>query len=274
MKEKKLFDPGTILNSKKLIIIVGNYGSGKTEVAVNLAIALRSGGVRVRVADLDIVNPYFRCREAMELMRVRDIGVVVPPGEQVSADLPIVVPEIAGMLAPQDGHVGIFDVGGDDVGARLLSSFAVALKKAAAEYSAPHYELWQVINARRPFTDTVEGCLKMRRAIENASRLNVTGLIGNTHLMHETDAGTVYEGWELTRKVADASGLPIVFVTAMKGLEEIEELEDIDAPLFYLKRYMLPPWLAEETDNMTDSRFRDTLPAPRSVPIGRPSGVR
>jgi hypothetical protein len=136
--------------SERLVIIVGNYGSGKTEVSVNLAVGLARSGRRVQIADLDIVNPYFRSREARVTMEACGIRVVIPPGAQAYADLPIVVPQIKAMLEPQGDDFSIFDVGGDDVGAKMLSSFVEAL-------GARPYALLQVINARRPFTGTVEG---------------------------------------------------------------------------------------------------------------------
>jgi hypothetical protein len=243
-----------------LIMIVGNYGSGKTEVSVNLAIQWATAGHRVQIADLDIVNPYFRCREAQELMRSHQIRVVVPPGAQTWADLPIVVPEIQGMLSPDAPGFRLFDVGGDAVGARLLSSLAARL--------ADHpYQLWQVINARRPFTDSLAGCLKMMEAIEQASRLRVSGLIANTHLVSETDLAVILEGWELTRQVAERSGRPVVCVTAMGELARTPGLARLPVPILALERHMLPPWLKPAP---TESN----LPASRSVPIGRPPGVK
>lgn len=241
-------------------MIVGNYGSGKTEVAVNLAIQLRRQGHAVQIADLDIVNPYFRCRQAQRLMEAEDIRVVVPPGHQAWADLPIVVPEIQGMLAPAAEGFRLFDVGGDDVGARLLSSFSERLGDAA-------YGLWQVINARRPFTDSVAGCMKMMESIERASRLRVTGLIANTHLVTETTAEIILEGWELASQVAERSGRPVVFVTAMDALADAPELAAVDAPLLRLERYMIPPWLQKAGP-------ADPMPAARPVPIGRPEGAK
>ncbi len=177
---------------ERVIAIVGNYGSGKTELSVNLALQLARAGRRVQIADLDIVNPYFRCREARVLMEAHDIRVVVPPGAQVFADLPIILPEIRGMLRPPDGVVTILDVGGDDVGARALASFRTSIADG-------EYELWQVINAKRPFTDTVDGCLRMKRAVEEASRWTVTGLLANSHLIDETTPGTVLDGWRWRR---------------------------------------------------------------------------
>lgn len=126
-------DPGDIVQpGDRLIAIVGSYGSGKTEVAVNLSLLLSRRGLHVQIGDLDLVNPYFRCREASALMEAHGIRVVVPPGAQAWADLPIVLPEIRGMLHPPAGTLSILDVGGDDVGARSLASFRTSI--ADGEY--------------------------------------------------------------------------------------------------------------------------------------------
>ena len=219
-------------------MVVGNYGSGKTEASVNIALELAHAGVAVQIADLDLVNPYFRCREARELMQAHGIRVVVPPSEKVSADLPILLPEVRGMLYPPPATVSLFDVGGDEVGSRVLSTFRPALREG-------HYELWQVINARRPFTDTVEGCLTMQREIENASRLRITGMLVNTHLIDETTAEIIIEGWRLAKQVSERNGVPIRCVAVRETLAAEPALVEIDAPILRLQRTMLPPWLQQ-----------------------------
>ena len=243
-------------------MVVGNYGSGKTEVAVNMAIAMARAGRSVSIADLDIVNPYFRCREAQALMEAEGIRVVVPPGSQAAADLPIIVPEIKGMLHPSEGNISLFDVGGDPVGAKLLSSFHAHLGGAP-------YELWQVINSRRPFTRDLAGCLKMREELEHSSRLKVTGLIANSHLVTETTAEVILEGYALARETGRAAGIPVAFLTAMGALADDPALDAIDVPILALERHMLPPWLkpAAGADD------REVLPAGRAVPLGRRTGV-
>jgi len=246
----------------RLIMVAGNYGSGKTEVAVNLAIALVEKGLQLSIADLDIVNPYFRCREARGLMEAHDIRVVVPPASLTWADLPIVMPEIKGMLHPGDNQVSIFDVGGDEVGARLLSSLVEPLGDGP-------YALWQVINSRRPFTDTPEGCLKMKAGIEKTSRLEVTGLVVNSHLMHETTPEVILEGYQLARRVSEQSKIPIMFVTAMENLADAPELGEVEVPILRLRRYMLPPWIRPKQDEESEQ-----VPAGRTVPIGRPQGAK
>jgi hypothetical protein len=220
----------------RLLMIVGNYGSGKTEVAVNLCLCLARAGRRVQIADLDIVNPYFRCREARALMEDHGVRVVVPPGEQAWADLPIILPEIRGLLHAPDGTTTIFDVGGDDVGARVLASLRTSVADG-------EYELWQVINAKRPFTDTADGCLSMQRAIEASSRFSVTGLLVNSHLIDQTTPSTVLEGWRLACEVSALAAVPVRGVALMAHLAGAAELRAIDAPLLRLERHMLPPWL-------------------------------
>jgi len=131
------------LPGERILLFVGNYGSGKTEVSVSLAIRLAKDH-RVAVADLDVVNPYFRCREARGEMESRGIRVINPEGEYRAADLPIILPEIRGAVQAGEEFL-IMDVGGDDVGARVLGSLADVFCGRA-------YAMLQVVNAKRPFT--------------------------------------------------------------------------------------------------------------------------
>ena len=243
----------------RLVMVVGSYGSGKTEVCVNLAIECARAGRTVQIADLDIVNPYFRCREAQQLMERHGIRVVVPPGAQAWADLPIVLPEIRGMLDPPDETLTIFDVGGDDVGATVLASLRTGIES---------YELWQVINSKRPFTNTLDGCLEMQHAVEEASRLKVTGLVANSHLIEQTTPGVVMEGWWLSRDVAERAGVPVRCVAVMRELAAAPELRDIAAPLLQMQRHMLPPWIPPAAVETA------TVPAAHPQPIGKPGPIR
>ena len=222
----------------RLLMVVGNYGSGKTEVAVHLARRWARQDISVSLADLDLVNPYFRCREARIPLEKEGVRLVVPSPRLEFSDLPIVLPEIPAMLRPAPGHCSIFDVGGDDVGSRVLASLRCAL-------GALPYELWQVINHNRPFTNTVGGCLNMQASIEAASRLKVTGLVANTHLMEHTDARVVYDGYELARDVARSSGLPLRCVVVPAALAHDPLLDSIEAPLLPIHRMLLPPWGAK-----------------------------
>jgi hypothetical protein len=239
-----MFDNLEYAPEHRVVLIVGNYGSGKTEVAVNLAIQLVRRQ-RVSIADLDIVNPYFRCREARVEMEGHGIHVINPEGDYQAADLPIILPELRGAVLSGEGIL-IFDVGGDDVGARVLSSLADVLGDRPCT-------MLQVLNAKRPFTDTVEGCLKIGREIEAASRLSITGLISNTHLLEETDVATVLEGLQLASAVQRESGLPLAFATADESLRGALDTEQMGCPVLWIKRRMLPPW---KLKSMTDRAQR------------------
>jgi hypothetical protein len=227
-----------------LVIVVGNFGSGKTEVSVNLALHLAKSHP-VQIVDLDIVNPYFRCREAREEMEAQGIKVVYPKGEFHSADLPIILPEMKAAATIEEGFI-IFDVGGDDLGARVLSSLADFLADRP-------YSMLQVINTSRPFTRDVEGCLKMKAEIEAASRLKVTGFIANSHLMDQTEAATIEAGLSVAGNAAEATGLKLEFGTIDPGLFAGLENIEMDIPLLPIERRMLPPW---QLSSMTDKAGR------------------
>lgn len=217
---------------ERVVIITGNYGSGKTEVAVNWALHLAACGHRdLSIADLDVVNPYFRCREATEELEAHGVRVVVPRGEHLHSELPIILPEIRGMILRGDG-LAMLDVGGDDVGARVLRSFAGSFRSR---------EMLQVVNAYRPFTDTVDGCLRIGDAIEASSGLAMTGVVSNAHLMDETDLNVLVRGAELAARVAERRGVGLRFVTAMRPWAAALA-ERVGVPVLALERRMAPPW--------------------------------
>ena len=142
------------INLTGIVIIVGNYGSGKTEVAINLAVHQKRAGLDVRIADLDLVNPYFRTREAKDSLSELGINVVLPSDEFLQADLPVLSPLVAGMIR-EPGELSLLDVGGNDAGATVLASLEDILQNKPVT-------MLQVVNPLRPFTNTVEGCLKVR----------------------------------------------------------------------------------------------------------------
>lgn len=235
-----MVSPLQYIPDSPILIIVGNYGSGKTEVSVNLALSLAASNP-VKIVDLDIVNPYFRCREAREVMEAQGIQVIYPEGEFHSADLPIILPEVKGSLFSEEGFV-IYDVGGDDMGAKVLSSLADKL-------ADKDYKMLQVINSKRPFTQDLEGCLRIKEEIEVASRLKITGVISNAHLMEETDPETVREGLTVAREVAEHAGLDLAFATVNPDhLSQMKE-EMPDVRFMPVSRKMLPPW---KLKSMTD----------------------
>ena len=220
------------------IIVVGNYGSGKTEVSINLAVAERLSGKTVHLADLDLVNPYFRTREARE--QLRDLGIdVVLPGEQyMQADLPILSPGVSAMIRKKN-ILAILDVGGDGVGATVLSALAEAFKEKPVK-------VLQVVNPFRPYTDTLEGCAKIRSEIEMTSKMKITGIVGNANMMQDTTMEHIRQGYDFVLRMAEQSGLPLEFITIPQALSKANNMTRFLCPLLIIKRQLVPPWLQAE----------------------------
>jgi hypothetical protein len=214
-------------------IITGHFGSGKTEFSVNYAInaALKN---RTILVDLDIVNPYFRSREQEALLKKND--VVLVGGSMglgnVSADMPALPAEIYGHIDNRFDTV-VFDVGGDANGARVLSRFS-------AQFNRRDYDLYMVVNANRPNTQTPEKVIQMLTMIAAQSRLKVNGLINNTHLLRETTIPDIEKGIRLCEAVSSETGLPIVFNVIPRFLDG----DDVKVTnKFVIDMFLRPEWL-------------------------------
>ncbi|MBN1932137.1 MAG: cobalamin biosynthesis protein CbiA [Desulfobacterales bacterium] len=217
-----------------IYIIVGNYGSGKTEVAINLAVNAKRSGLDVRLADLDLVNPYFRTREVRGLLAELGIDVVVPPEKYLQADLPILSPAISGMIR-HPSQLTLIDAGGNDVGATVLAALADSFKNKLVH-------MLQVVNPSRPFTDTVEGCLKMRADIEKTSKMKISGIIGNANLIDETTVDDIYKGYDFVKSFSKESGLPLEFITVCVELLPQIDSNRFTCPVLPIERQLVPPW--------------------------------
>jgi MinD-like ATPase involved in chromosome partitioning or flagellar assembly len=222
------------INLTGIVVVVGNYGSGKTEVSINLAVQRKLAGVDVRIADLDLVNPYFRTREAKGPLSEMGIEVVLPPDQYLQADLPILSPLVAGMIR-RSAELTLLDVGGDDVGATVLATLEDAFK------NRPRRVL-QVVNPLRPFTETIEGCLKVREEIEQAAKLAVDGIIGNANLIDETSADDIYDGHEFVKRLSEQSGLALEFITVARKLLPSVDVRRFSCPVLPIERQLVPPW--------------------------------
>lgn len=230
---------------KRITIFTGNLGSGKTEVAVNYALYLTKEGKQTAVVDLDIVNPYFRTRLIRDSLTEKGLRVVCPRGELASADVPALSPAIRGVFDNEEIQ-GVFDVGGDDVGATALGRFKPFLPPGS-------HNLYFVVNACRPFTRDKAGITKMLRSIEKASRLSVTGLISNTNLGRETDLQTILEGHKVVEDTARELNLPVAFMAVRSGLgAELRSHIGTELPVLELELFMQPPWLQAEQNILCD----------------------
>jgi len=225
--------------SKRIVALVGGFGSGKTEVSVNLAKYLAHvNSEPVTLVDLDLVNPYFRTREAIDEMEALGVKVVAPKGGQFYADLPILMPEIKGLLESHEGML-ILDVGGDAQGCRALGSLSEV-------FPPGQYEMLMVLNGRRPQTSDVAGTIGTMERIAASSRLQFTGLVSNTHMIDETNAEILLEGYELARAVSGESGLPLLFMSAKQAVLAGMDMSVFDCAVLPLTRSMLKPWERKE----------------------------
>jgi hypothetical protein len=217
----------------RVTVLVGHFGSGKTEIALSSAMDLAGQGVPVTMADLDVVKPYFRTRSARVLLDESGIELLAPEGENIHADLPIIVPQIRSRLR-QSARRLIIDVGGDDVGARVLGSLSDVVPRAETDCLL-------VLNFRRPSTPDPEHAEEMIREIEAVGRLPVTGLISNTHLMDETTPEVILDGLEKAVQTGERTQIPVVAVAVAREVAaDIRPMTD--RHVMVLRRIVAPPF--------------------------------
>lgn len=205
MKKREFIDT---MSKKRIIIIAGHYGSGKTNVAVNLAFRMKSDAPEksVTLIDLDTVNPYFRAADSAAPLRDAGIRVIIPEYANTNVDLPTLPSEIASVFLTDE--TVIFDVGGDD-GATALGVYEREIKAAG-------YEMYCVINMYRPLTESPEDTLSDLCEIEEYSRLRFTGIINNSNLGDETTKQTVEASLQYADRTSELAKLPLVY-TAVIG---------------------------------------------------------
>jgi hypothetical protein len=183
-----------------LIIVIGAYGSGKSEYSINMANKLNNEGKKVCLVDLDVVNPYFRSRDVRDKFAALGIDVIAPEGQFSHADLPMISPRIKGAIQNKDLTV-ILDVGGDPAGCRALGRFHDDILNRG-------YEMRHVVNTKRPFTSSKEEILEMKWMLEYTSKLEVSEFISNTNLMEFTDIEIIESGIDILNQASIDTDIP------------------------------------------------------------------
>lgn len=224
------------MTEKRLTIVTGHYGSGKTEFSVNKAIDLKKRNEKVSIADLDIVNTYFRTRERGEFLESLGIHVCDSSVKTPALDLPAIPAEVMGIIQ-DESTASVLDIGGDAVGARVLARFSPLVKKV-------DYDLLFVINANRPETQTAEDVISYLRSIETTADLKVTGLVNTTHLLKDTTVEDIERGHRLVKEVSLATNIPIAYEVAIERVASLIEDEEIKEKLFPIKMYMREDWMS------------------------------
>lgn len=223
----------------RITIIGGAFGSGKTEFAINYAKHLKEEtSDQIGLVDLDIVNPYFRSRDLTAKLEQTGITVVSSEPGMENADIPALSPRIYSFLQDRS-YQAVFDVGGDPVGARALGRFN-------QYFRAEPYDFWIVINPFRPDTRNADETAKMIESLQNAGRIQATGIVSNINLGRETSLEIWRQGLPLIQEIAARMDLPIVFQTVENGFLANNTDFFKDYPVFPLHLTMLPPWLVAE----------------------------
>ena len=197
--------------AKRLYILAGHYGSGKTNIAVNLALKLKAEGRKVKIADLDIVNPYFRTKDSAKELAAAGIELISPAFANTNVDLPALPAAIYGLVQQRDFHA-VLDIGGDDRGAYALGRYAPAILEEN------NYEMCYVANFYRPLTPTPQDALEVMREVEQAAGIRFTAIIHNSNLGNATDAAAVEATFEKADQLAALSGLPILYTAVRQDL--------------------------------------------------------
>ena len=217
------------MEHKRLTLFAGHYGSGKTNIAVNYALKLAGEGMQVCIADLDIVNPYFRTKDSAAVLDAAGVHLISPQFANSNVDLPA-LPAEAYRLVTDKATYGIMDIGGDDRGAYALGRYVPAILEEN------NYRMIFVANASRPLTRTPEDALEVMREIEAACGLKFTDLVNNTNLGDLTTTETVLAAQDYMETLSKLSGLPIFATTAKTDVAAQLELPNV-LPLTLQEKY-------------------------------------
>ena len=228
---------------KDVKVLIGNYGSGKSELALNFAMQAAARGDRTELLDLDMVNTYFRLTERGKMVEQKEIRLV-SPNFACSGIETLSLPAEVSSAFVLDWDTVIFDVGGDDVGATALGRYHrdfMALEPGALE-------VLNVVNIRRPLASTVEKIHRLQEGMQTHARLQITGMINNTNLSTMTSADDLWDGYELLRQVVELTGIPVAYTTGKKDILDAFLARDPD-PKYVGKPVAIDVYMHRDRDS-------------------------
>ena len=217
------------MESKRVTLFAGHYGSGKTNIAVNYALALKRSGKETAIADLDIVNPYFRTKDSKALLEENGVALISSAFANTNVDFPALPAETYGLVMRDDLYA-VIDVGGDDRGALALGRYTPFI------LAEGNYDMLFVANCYRPLTRTAEEALAVMREIEEAGGIPFTAIVNNSNLGRETTAEDVLASRGFIERLSALAGLPVRFTSADERLCPIEGIDGL-FPLALAERY-------------------------------------
>ena len=233
------------MEHKRITLFAGHYGSGKTNIAVNYALLLAREGKRAAIADLDIVNPYFRTKDSARELEEAGVALISPQFASSNVDLPA-LPAEAYRLVEDRSLYAVMDIGGDDRGAYALGRYTPFILEEN------DYRMAFVANPCRPLTKTPEDALEVMREIESAGGLPFTCIVNNANLAHETDIHTVLDALPYMKRLSGLSGLPVWLTSAEEHIAEL-----------------LAGWVPEVLPMKLQEKYFD-LPEQKGPPKARP----
>jgi hypothetical protein len=231
----------------RITILTGHFGSGKTEIAINLALNEKKIHNKTAINDLDIINPYFRSRDVSDMFEQKDIELIAPANRLATSDLPIVSGEIYRVLHDHRYRV-IIDAGGDKDGAMALGQYY-------HEWKHLEPELLFVLNANRPYVSSLEGARYTIEQIEKAARLKVTGIINNSNIGSETSMADIKSGYEISLKLSNMLSIPLLYTTISVDLETEANCFAKSHQVMFIKRFMKLPWEDRSENSGKESCF-------------------
>jgi len=223
-----------LLDDKRIRIIVGHYGSGKTEFSVNYAVKLKQLKEKVALVDLDVVNLYFRSREKTEELTRLGIRVIGSSLKGLGVDIPAISAEVYSPIQ-DESYDAVLDVGGDPAGARTLGMYS-------QYFTEGNYDMFFVLNANRPETQTVQKAIEYLKKIEDTARVKVTGIVNNTHMLKSTTREDVLKGQALAEALSEKINIPIKYVVALENVAK-DLPPSIKGEVFPIKLYMREEWM-------------------------------
>ena len=207
------------MQAKRVTLFAGHYGSGKTNIAVNFALHLAGEGKAVTLADMDIVNPYYRSKDSAQELEAAGVKVIASAYANTNVDVPA-LPQEMYSVTEDTSRYAVLDVGGDDRGALALGRYAPAILKEN------DYHMIYVFNASRPLSRTAEMALEIMGEIETAGGIPFTAIVNNTNLGRDTDWETVAASRQEAEKLSQISGLPLLFTAVEESVLPINEREN------------------------------------------------
>ena len=199
------------MSDKRITIVSGHYGSGKTNIAVNLAFDLKARHENVAIADIDIVNPYFRTKDSQEQLSQNGIRLICSEYANTNVDIPALPQDIYALTDDKSMHC-ILDVGGDERGALALGRISAKIVEEN------NFQMLYVVNMYRPLTKTADDAIEVLREIENACKIKFTAIVNNSNLGAETTAKTVLDSLDYVKEISRKTSLPVLMTTVNENL--------------------------------------------------------